>query len=80
MKNKFISVILTAAMAVTMCGCGSTGAAGASSAPADTAATTAETASSAAASEQTSEAIADGVLTVGTNAEFPPFEIGRAHV
>ena len=74
MKNKFISVILTAAMAVTMCGCGSTGAAGASSAPADTAAITAETASSAAASEQTSEAIADGVLTVGTNAEFPPFE------
>lgn len=73
MKNKMISLVLTAAMAVTMCGCGSTGAAGTSSAVSSQA-STAESSAAASTTGASSEVLADGVLTVGTNAEFPPFE------
>lgn len=58
--KKFFAAVLTLAMVMTMLtACGSSTAA---SAEADSAET------------GTSEALADGVLTVGTNAEFPPFE------
>lgn len=57
--KKLIALVLTTVMAMTiLTACGST----------EEAAQTTEAAAT------VSEALADGVLTVGTNAEFPPFE------
>ena len=59
--KKLLALVLTAVMTMTMLtACGSSEAA-------------AEPATEASA-EETSDALTDGVLTVGTNAEFPPFE------
>lgn len=68
--NKMISLMLTGAMAVTMCGCGSS----ASTASTQAAGSTSASSAASASADETSPALADGVLTVGTNAEFPPFE------
>ncbi len=60
--KKLVALLLATVMAMTMLtACG---------AKEETAAPTTDTATEAA----VSEALADGVLTVGTNAEFPPFE------
>lgn len=67
--KKIIAMLLTAAISVSLIACGSSTGAG-SSAAQDTAA--AEETASAQGAE--SEALADGKLIVGTNAEFPPFE------
>ncbi len=65
--KKLLALLLTAAMTMTMLtACGS------SEAAAEPA--TEEAAAEEAAAEAASQALADGVLTVGTNAEFPPFE------
>ncbi len=87
MKKKIMSTILAAAMTgALLMGCsGSTGASGsaAGEAAAGEEAAAAENAESAGDSTEASEgdaaggvseAVADGELTVGTNAEFPPFE------
>lgn len=71
MKKKISATLLTAITAVSLTACGGNSAAvttsGATAAQKDTAsASTKETA--------VSEALSDGVLTVGTNAAFPPFE------
>ena len=67
--KKIIAMLLTAAISVSLIACGSS-AGSSSSAPQDAAA--AEGTASAEGAE--SEALADGKLIVGTNAEFPPFE------
>lgn len=67
--KKIIAMLLTAAISVSLIACGSSAGSG-SSAPQDAAA--AEGTASAEGAE--SEALADGKLIVGTNAEFPPFE------
>ncbi len=69
MKKKVISIVLAVLMtSALLAGCAETAApADAGSAPAGEAAEEAGGASG-------SDALADGVLTVGTNAEFPPFE------
>lgn len=85
--KKFLALALTAAMTMTMLtACGSSEPASAEETEAATEETTeaveetteAEESTEAPAEETaeaaTSEALADGVLTVGTNAEFPPFE------
>lgn len=74
--KKIMAAVLAGAMAVSMCGCGDSKAAATTSAAAgsSTAAAASTAAASTAAGEGTSKAIEDGVLTVGTNAEFPPFE------
>lgn len=85
--KKFFALALTAAMTMTMLtACGSSEPASAEETEAATEETTeaveetteAEESTEAPAEETaeaaTSEALADGVLTVGTNAEFPPFE------
>ena len=85
--KKFLALTLTAAMTMTMLtACGSSEPASAEETEAATEETTeaveetteAEESTEAPAEETaeaaTSEALADGVLTVGTNAEFPPFE------
>ncbi len=60
--KKLLALVLTAVMTMTMLtACGSNEAA-------------AEPATEEASAEATSKALEDGVLTVGTNAEFPPFE------
>ena len=62
--KKLVALLLTTVMAMTLfTACGS------SEAETETAAEVSESADGA-----TSAALADGVLTVGTNAEFPPFE------
>lgn len=85
--KKFLALALTAAMTMTMLtACGSSEPASAEETEAATEETAeaveetteAEESTEAPAEETaeaaTSEALADGVLTVGTNAEFPPFE------
>lgn len=81
--KKFLAVVLTLAMTMTMltaCGSKETAAdAETTEAAADTAEASAEAEAESTEAESTeevavSEALADGVLTVGTNAEFPPFE------
>lgn len=67
--KKFLALALSFVMIMTMltaCGSKETGA--------ETAESTGETSGSTAETSAASEALADGVLTVGTNAEFPPFE------
>ncbi len=60
--KKLLALVLTAVMTMTMLtACGSNEAA-------------AEPATEEASADATSKALEDGVLTVGTNAEFPPFE------
>lgn len=66
--KKIIAMLLTAAISVSLIACGSSS--GSSNDAKDTAAAE-ETASTEGAE---SEALADGKLIVGTNAEFPPFE------
>lgn len=66
--KKIIAMLLTAAISVSLIACGSSS--GSSNDAKDTA-TAEETASTEGAE---SEALADGKLIVGTNAEFPPFE------
>ncbi len=67
--KKLIALTLTIGMTMgLLAGCGASG----QDAPASNDAPAADTAEAPAASG--SAAIADGVLTVGTNAEFPPFE------
>ncbi|MCR5502648.1 MAG: basic amino acid ABC transporter substrate-binding protein [Lachnospiraceae bacterium] len=69
--KKLLAMVLTGAMTLSLlAGCG--GAKEAADASANTASDSASSSSDSAASA--SAAIADGVLTVGTNAEFPPFE------
>ena len=76
MKKTAIALLL--AMTTMMAGCGSSGNSAAEDAqPAKNTADTTETGLSTetgSADAGSSDAIADGVLTVGTNAEFPPFE------
>ena len=67
--KKIIAMLLTAAISVSLIACGSSTSTGSSDAK-DTAA--AEETASAEGAE--SDALADGKLIVGTNAEFPPFE------
>ncbi len=69
--KKLVAMLLAAAVSVSLIACG-----GSSSAPASGNETkeTAEAGDAAAAEGAVSEAIADGKLIVGTNAEFPPFE------
>ncbi|WP_130838031.1 transporter substrate-binding domain-containing protein [Lachnoclostridium sp. Marseille-P6806] len=69
MKKKITALVLVAAMMAALAGCGGTAAPADASFAAD--ASSVEEASSA---EEASEALADGVLTAGTNAAFPPFE------
>ena len=83
MKKKIVSVMLTAAMAATLlAGCGSSSAATDTAAEETTEAAD-ETAEDAEAAEDTEAAAEDaaevttvepGVLTMGTNATFPPYE------
>lgn len=83
--KKFLAAALTVAMTMTMLtACGSSEAAESTEAAETTEAadnSAEETEAEAPAADETkesadaaSEALADGVLTVGTNAEFPPFE------
>ncbi len=83
--KKIIATMLAATMVIGLTACGSSATTEASEASAQEASTEASEASvqetsaddaqvSEEASTAVSEAIADGVLTVGTNAEFPPFE------
>lgn len=89
MKNKLIVAMLAAVMALSLVACGSSttetaateaaveteGTEAAETEAAETEAAGEETEGTEAAAEgEVSEAVADGVLTVGTNAEFPPFE------
>ena len=83
MKKKMVSVMLAAAMAATLlAGCGSS-----SAAEGTTDAATEETADTAEAAEETADTaetsadeaaevttVEPGVLTMGTNATFPPYE------
>ena len=73
MKKKMVSVMLAAAMAATLlAGCGSSSAAeGTTDAATEETADTAETSADEAAEVTTVE---PGVLTMGTNATFPPYE------
>ena len=83
MKKKIVSVMLTAAMAATLlAGCGSSSAATDTAADETTEAAD-ETEEDAEAAEDTEAAAEDaaevttvepGVLTMGTNAAFPPYE------
>lgn len=78
MKKKITALVLMAAMAAALAGCGAA-AAPADGAAADTAAETTETDAeesddTASLAEAAGSALADGILTVGTNAAFPPFE------
>lgn len=80
--KKLLALVLTAAMTMTMLtACGSTDTAAETETEVteeteETTEATEETAEAADAETEAavSEALADGVLTVGTNAEFPPFE------
>ncbi len=74
--KKLLTLALTAAMTMTMLtACGSSEATTEVAEEAVTEETAAEEVTEeTAAEEAVSEALADGVLTVGTNAEFPPFE------
>ncbi len=75
MKKSLVTLLAISMCAVLLAGCGAPKESPATpEAPADTAAetTTDDAAQDTAASA--SAALADGVLTVGTNAEFPPFE------
>ncbi len=76
--NKLMAAIVAGTMAVSMCGCGSSKSTASSTQTAasstQTAAAGSTQAASSASGSGTSKAIEDGVLTVGTNAEFPPFE------
>ena len=78
MKKSLVTLLAISMCAVMLAGCGaSKDTAAAADTQADTAATT-DTAASDDAAQDTAAAasavLADGVLTVGTNAEFPPFE------
>ena len=67
--KKFLAILLAAVMTMSfLTACG-----GKDVAPADAAGSETDTVDNEADAEG-SEALADGVLTVGTNAEFPPFE------
>ncbi|MDD3369161.1 MAG: transporter substrate-binding domain-containing protein [Lachnospiraceae bacterium] len=69
MKKKMMAIVLTVAMcAAVMTGCGSA----ATETAAETPATTEEAATEAAAADVTT--VTDGVLTMATNAYFPPYE------
>ncbi len=71
--KKVIAAILAATMTVALVACSSAGSA--SSSQSEEAATTEVSgAEESADAEAVSEALADGKLVVGTNAEFPPFE------
>ena len=82
MKKSLVTLLAISMCAVMLAGCGaSKDTATTADAQADTAATTETTDTAAAddaaqdtAAAAASEFLADGVLTVGTNAEFPPFE------
>lgn len=85
MKKRAVSVILAGLMAASLAACGSSSSSGASTTAATEAATTAateaaETAATEAASTDASvdlsqsKYLSDGVMTVGLNATFPPFE------
>lgn len=85
MKKRAVSVILAGLMAASLAACGSSSSSGASTTAATEAATTAateaaETVATEAASTDASvdlsqsKYLSDGVMTVGLNATFPPFE------
>ena len=79
MKKSLVTLLAISMCAVMLAGCGaSKDTATTTDAQADTATTTTDTAESDDAAQDTAAAasavLADGVLTVGTNAEFPPFE------
>ena len=79
MKKSLVTLLAISMCAAMLAGCGaSKDTAATTDAQADTAATTTDTAASDDAAQDTAAAasavLADGVLTVGTNAEFPPFE------
>ena len=79
MKKSLVTLLAISMCAVMLAGCGaSKDTAATADTQADTEAATTETAASDDTAEDTAAAasavLADGVLTVGTNAEFPPFE------
>ena len=79
MKKSLVTLLAISMSAVMLAGCGaSKDTAATTDSKADTAATTdtaaADDAAQDTAAAAASEFLADGVLTVGTNAEFPPFE------
>ena len=79
MKKSLVTLLAISMCAVMLAGCGaSKDTAATTDSKADTAATTdtaaADDAAQDTAAAAASEFLADGVLTVGTNAEFPPFE------
>ncbi len=76
MKKRAVSVILAGLMAASLAACGSSSSSGASTTAATEAATTAATEAAADASVDLSQSkyLSDGVMTVGLNATFPPFE------
>lgn len=79
MKKKMTALVMAGLMAVSLMACGGSGSSS-SAQPAEQAEAPAEETAEAPAAEAAgdtaavSEALADGVLTVGTNPEFPPFE------
>ena len=80
MKKRAVSVILAGLMAASLAACGSSSSSGASTTAATEATEAAETAATEAASTDASvdlsqsKYLSDGVMTVGLNATFPPFE------
>ncbi len=79
MKKSLVTLLAISMSAVMLAGCGaSKDTAATTDSKADTAATTdtaaADDSAQDTAAAAASEFLADGVLTVGTNAEFPPFE------
>lgn len=76
MKKQLLAVAMAALMAASLAGCGSSST-GSTTAAAETTVAAADTEADTAAAETAAEAetkAAGGVLTMGTNAEFPPYE------
>ena len=78
MKKKFLALLLSGVMALSLAACGSTASSAASSEAVSSDAASSETASSEAASEtETAElsTVEPGKLIMSTNAAFPPYEM-----
>lgn len=74
MYKKVFAVLLAGAMAVSVAACGGSSSSGSTDTKSSSDSTGASASGSAADLAKESKILSDGTLTVGTNAQFPPFE------